>query len=110
MSTDDVVHLSKNSFQTEILEADTLALVDFTSQSCGPCKAIAPAVHALATAWRGRLKVAMLDVDAHPEVAQRYGVRAIPTLLLFRDGRVVRQLVGAGSRDRLDEAVRAAIA
>jgi thioredoxin 1 len=101
-----VIPLSTDTFRTEVLDSEQPALVDFTAKWCPPCRAIAPKMEALARAYQGRLKVGMIDVDQHPELADRYGVRSIPTLLLFRRGQVVQQLVGSGSGARIEEAIR----
>ena len=95
MASSDVVTLEDGTFEQEVLKSDTPVLVDFWATWCGPCKAIAPAVDELAKEYKGKLKVAKLDIDNHQQVPQKYGIRSIPTLLLFQDGRVVEQRVGA---------------
>jgi thioredoxin 1 len=79
--------------------------VDFTASWCAPCRAITPALEALATENKGRMKVARLDIDENQDTAQTYGIRSVPTLLLFKQGRVVGQIVGAQPRQRLESAV-----
>lgn len=106
MTSTNSIRLSTATFQAEVLESATPALVDFSASRCAPCRQIAPAIEAIAAAYRGRLRVGVLDVDDHPEIAERYGVRSIPTLLLFRNGRVVAQLVGSGPVRRIEEAIR----
>lgn len=83
------------SFEQEILQHDGLAMVDFWAEWCGPCKMIAPTIEALATEYAGKVKVAKMDVDANGQWAQKYNVRSIPTLLFFKGGQVVDQVVGA---------------
>lgn len=83
------------TFETEILKHEGLAMVDFWAEWCGPCKMIAPTIEALATQYAGQVKVAKVDVDANSTWAQKYNVRSIPTLLFFKDGQVVDQVVGA---------------
>ncbi|MCI0573264.1 MAG: thioredoxin [Myxococcaceae bacterium] len=102
----DVITIDDAGFRQEVLEAQEPVLVEFTARWCAPCRALAPTLDALATDYRSRLKVAMLDVDENQEAAERYGVRAMPTLLLFKQGRVVKQIVGAVPRARLEDAVR----
>ena len=93
-------------FQREVLEAKEPVLVDFTATWCGPCRALKPTVEALATEYAGRVKVTQLDVDDSPETAQQYGIRSVPTLLFFKEGKVVGQLVGGVPRARLEGALR----
>jgi thioredoxin 1 len=83
------------TFESEILKHDGLAMVDFWAEWCGPCKMIAPTIEALATEYAGKVKVAKVDVDSHSAWAQKYNVRSIPTLLFFKGGEVVDQVVGA---------------
>jgi thioredoxin 1 len=91
----DVVVLTSDNWKQEVADAKGLVLVDFWAQWCAPCRMIGPAIDALATAYAGRAKVAKLNVDEHPDVAHAFGVRSIPTLLVFRDGKVVDQQLGA---------------
>jgi len=91
----NVIHVTDQTFDQEVLQSDVPVLVDFWAEWCGPCRMIAPVVEALAQEYAGRLKVAKLDVDANGSSAMRYQIRGIPTLLLFKDGRVVDMRVGA---------------
>ena len=91
----DVVVLTDDNWKTEVLEADGPVLVDFWAEWCPPCRMIAPAVDALATAYTGRAKVAKLNIDENPDLAHAFGVRSIPTLLVFKGGQVVDQQIGA---------------
>ncbi|MDR3706704.1 MAG: thioredoxin [Capsulimonadaceae bacterium] len=86
--------VSKSNFDTEVLESSVPVLVDFWAAWCGPCRAVAPAVDAVAAEYAGRAKVVKVNVDEEPEIAGRYGVQSIPTLTIFKDGRVVDQIVG----------------
>jgi thioredoxin 1 len=91
------------NFKDEVLNSDKPVLVDFWAEWCGPCKMIAPTVAELAKEYDGRFKIAKLDVDANYQTAGSYGVRSIPTLLIFKSGRVVDQIVGAVPKQRLKE-------
>ena len=86
--------VSKSNFDQEVLESAVPVLVDFWAAWCGPCRAVAPAVDAVASEYAGRAKVVKVNVDEEPEIAGRYGVQSIPTLTIFKDGRVVDQIVG----------------
>ena len=105
MASNDVVTLQDGTFDQEVLKSDTPVLVDFWAVWCGPCKAIAPAVDEIAKEYKGKLKVGKVDVDHAQQVAQRYGIRSIPTLLVFKGGRVVDTIVGAVPKSKLVDAV-----
>ncbi|MCB0307402.1 MAG: thioredoxin [Calditrichaeota bacterium] len=83
------------NFETEVLKSDLPVLVDFWAEWCGPCKMIAPTIEQLAGEYEGKLKVGKIDVDVHQQMAMKYNVRGIPTLLIFKDGKPVEQIVGA---------------
>lgn len=83
------------NFETEVLKSDLPVLVDFWAEWCGPCKMIAPTIEQLAGEYEGKLKVGKIDVDVHQQMAMKYNVRGIPTLLIFKGGKPVEQIVGA---------------
>ena len=93
------------NFQTEVLNSDKPVLVDFWAIWCGPCKMIAPIVEELAKEYDGKLKVSKVDVDANPKTAMQFGIRSIPTLLIFKGGQVVEQIIGAVPKRHLVEKV-----
>lgn len=107
--SDSAIHVSQADFDKVVLQAEVPVLVDFWAVWCGPCKAIAPLVDAMASEYEGRLVVGKVDVDNAPQVAMNYGVRSIPTLLLFKGGQVVGQRVGALSRDKLQAFIEEAL-
>jgi thioredoxin 1 len=90
--------LSGTDFDKNVLESDVPVLVDFWAEWCGPCKAIAPSIEQLATEYSGRAKVYKLDVDKEGEIAMRYNVMSIPALIVFKNGKVVDQMVGAAPK------------
>jgi thioredoxin 1 len=110
MASNDVVTLQDATFDSEVLKSEIPVLVDFWAVWCGPCKAIAPTVEELAKQYRGKVKVAKMDVDEHQKVPQQYGIKSIPTLLVFKGGRVVDTIVGAVPRSKLEESLKKAIA
>ena len=109
MASNDLVILQDATFDKEVLKSDVPVLVDFWAVWCGPCKAIAPAVEALATEYKGKVKIAKMDVDEHQQVPQQYGIRSIPTLLVFKGGRVVDTIVGAVPKSKLEESLKKAM-
>ena len=97
------VELTEESFEQEVLKATIPVLVDFWAAWCGPCKMIAPIVEELATEYEGKLKIGKVDVDNHQKIAMQYGIRSIPTLLVFKGGKVVEQIIGAAPKKTLVE-------
>jgi len=97
------VTLTDANFQKEVIESDQPVLVDFWAAWCGPCRAIAPTIEKIAAQYEGRAKVGKVDVDNNPATAQQYGIRSIPTLLFFKDGRIVEQAVGILQERQLAE-------
>ncbi|HEX9288953.1 MAG TPA: thioredoxin [Anaeromyxobacteraceae bacterium] len=106
MASSDVVTLEDGTFDQEVLKSDTPVLVDFWATWCGPCKAIAPHVDEIAREYKGKIKVGKLDIDNHQQVPQKYGIRSIPTLLVFKGGRVVDTIIGAVPKSKLVDAVK----
>lgn len=101
-----IVHTSDASFETDVLNADIPVLVDFWAEWCGPCKMIAPILDEIATEYAGQLKVCKVDVDANPEIPPKFGIRGIPTLILFKGGSAEATKVGALSKSQLVEFIK----
>ena len=96
-----IKHVSDSSFESEVLQASTPVLVDYWAEWCGPCKMIAPILDEVAKEYAGRLKVTKLDIDSNQSTPTKYGIRGIPTLMLFKNGQVEAQKVGALSKSQL---------
>ncbi|MGL4860443.1 MAG: thioredoxin TrxA [Enterobacteriaceae bacterium] len=104
---DKIIHLTDSSFAADVLKAEGPVLVDFWAEWCGPCKMIAPILDDIANEYAGKVQVAKLNIDQNPATAPQYGIRGIPTLLLFKDGAVVATKVGALSKGQLKEFLEA---
>jgi len=105
MAGEHVQTFTDDNFDAEVLQSDLPVLVDFWATWCAPCRAVAPVVAQIAEERAGQLKVGKLDVDDNQAVAQKFGIRGIPTLLLFKEGQVAGQLVGAVPKTKLEEFV-----
>ena len=103
--SDNITHVTEASFDQEVLAEEHPVLVDFWAEWCGPCKMIAPILDEIATEYAGKLKVCKVDVDSNPGVPEKFGIRGIPTLILFKDGNAVDTKVGALSKTQLAEFV-----
>jgi thioredoxin 1 len=99
--SDHIVHVTDESFENEVLKSPEPVLVDYWADWCGPCKMIAPVLDEIAEEYIGRLKVAKLNIDVNTLTPPRYGIRGIPTLMLFRDGVVEATKIGAVSKSQL---------
>lgn len=99
--SDKIVHITDASFEQDVLKADGPVLVDFWAEWCGPCKMIAPVLDELAEEYDGRLTICKLNIDSNTETAPRFGVRGIPTLIVFKGGEVAGTKVGALSKSQL---------
>ncbi len=101
MAGKNIIELTDSNFEAEVLKSNVPVLVDFTATWCGPCKALAPVVEKLADEFVGTYKVAKLDIDEAPGVTQKYGVRGVPTVMVFKAGEKTGQHVGVTNRDTL---------
>jgi thioredoxin 1 len=104
-----LIHVNDKSFASEVLNSDLPVLVDFWATWCGPCRSISPVVEELAKEFSGRVKVTKLNVDESPATPTQYGVRGIPTLILFKGGKILDQLVGAHPKARLKALIEKAL-
>jgi thioredoxin 1 len=93
--SDDIVHVTDASFDKDVIKSSEPVLVDFFAEWCGPCKAMAPALEAVAKEMKGKVKIAKIDVDQNPGITQQYHIQAMPTLMIFKDGKIADQRVGA---------------
>jgi len=103
------IKVTDQSFQSDVLDSKTPVMVDFWAEWCGPCRMIAPALEELANEYEGKITVAKINIDENPQVPTKYGVRGIPTLMIFKDGQVAATKVGALPESKLKEWVQSSI-
>lgn len=99
------IEITDANFEQEVLKSDKPVLIDFWAVWCGPCRMVAPVVEEIASEYNGKLKVGKLDVDNNPEVSMKFGIRSIPTLMVFKGGKVVEQIIGAVPKRNLVDKV-----
>ena len=99
--SDSIKHVTDSSFESDVLKSDLPVLVDYWAEWCGPCKMIAPLLDDAANQYKGRVTIAKLNVDDNPDTAAKFGIRGIPTLMLFKDGKAAATKVGALSKTQL---------
>jgi thioredoxin 1 len=105
MMSEKVRTLSDSSFEKEVLQSERPVLVDFWAEWCAPCRMLAPTVEAVGEQYAGSVDVVKLNVDDNPSTAQRYGIKGIPTLILFREGKEVERIVGATSKETISRII-----
>ncbi len=105
MASESILNLSAESFEGEVLESENPVLVDFWAEWCGPCKMIAPVLDELVSEYKDRLKICKVNIDDEQSIASKYGIRAIPTMLIFQNGEVADQIVGMTSKGDLKEKI-----
>ncbi|GIX05775.1 MAG: thioredoxin [Candidatus Poribacteria bacterium] len=106
---ENIVETGEATFEQDVLQSDLPVLVDFWAPWCGPCRMVAPIVEEIAKEYQGKLKVAKVNVDDHPTLAMKYGIRGIPTLLFFKNGAVAEQVIGYVPKPALVEKVKAVL-
>jgi thioredoxin 1 len=109
MASDKISEVTDSSFESDVLKSAQPVLIDFWATWCAPCRAIAPIVEELAGTYEGKVKIVKINIDDNPKTPTQYDVRSIPTLLLFKDGKVVGNLVGAYPKAKIEELVKKAL-
>ena len=102
----NIFEVTDDSFDSEIINSDIPAMVDFWAEWCGPCKMVGPVVEELAGEYQGKIKIAKMDVDNNRQTPVRFGIRNIPTLILFKDGEVKNTIIGAQSKSAIEEELK----
>ena len=105
-----IIHVTDSSFEQDVLKSSTPVLLDFWAEWCGPCKMIAPILDEIAAEYAGRVVIAKMNVDDNPKTPSRYGIRAIPTLIIFKEGNVSEQITGAVASSQIKNAINKVIA
>jgi len=102
----DLLQVTDENFDEEIINSNLPAMVDFWAEWCGPCRMVSPAVEELAKEYNGRIKITQMDVDGNRQTPVRFGIRNIPTLMLFKGGKVVKTIIGAQPKSHIDEELK----
>lgn len=109
MAANGIIELSDSNFDTEVIKSETPVLVDFWAPWCGPCRAIAPIVEEISSSYQGKLKVGKLNVDENQQTTMKFGIRSIPTLIVFKGGKAVEQIIGAVPKGEIERVVGKAL-
>ena len=105
MASESIVELSDSSFESEVINSEKPVLVDFWAPWCGHCRALAPVIEEISTDFVDKLKVGKVNVDDNPEISMKFGIRSIPTLMVFKDGEVQEQIIGAVPKSEIERAL-----
>ncbi|HRK02276.1 MAG TPA: thioredoxin [Oligoflexia bacterium] len=106
MASKNVLAVTDGNFENEVIKSNVPVLVDFWAEWCGPCRALSPTIDELADQYAGKVKITKVNVDENPEVPGRFRIRGIPTLLMFKNGQLVDQLVGAHPKGAIDDLIK----
>ena len=106
MASEAIVQLDDASFESEVISSDKPVLVDFWAPWCGPCKALAPVIDEISDEYVDKLKVGKVNVDENPEISMKFGIRSIPTLMVFKDGEVQDQIIGAVPKSEIENVLQ----
>jgi thioredoxin 1 len=109
MASDGIIELNDANFDSEVIHSDTPVLVDFWAPWCGPCRAVAPIVEEISSSYAGKVKVGKLNVDDNQQTTMKFGIRSIPTLIVFKGGQAVEQIIGAVPKGEIERAVGKAL-
>jgi len=110
MASDAIIVLSDSTFESEVVNSDVPVLVDFWAPWCGPCRAIAPMVEEISSSYKGKIKVGKLNVDENQSTTMKFGIRSIPTLIVFKGGEAVEQIIGAVPKGEIERVVDKSLA
>lgn len=110
MASEAIIEISDSNFESEVVKSDVPVLVDFWAPWCGPCRAIAPIVEEISSAYEGKIKVGKMNVDENQSTTMKFGIRSIPTIIMFKGGEAVDQIIGAVPKGEIEKVVEKSIA
>ena len=110
MASDGIIELSDSTFESEVVNSDVPVLVDFWAPWCGPCRAVAPIVEEISSSYEGKIKVGKMNVDENQSTTMKFGIRSIPTIIMFKGGEAVDQIIGAVPKGEIERVVEKSLA